>query len=160
MKVAGKLTEKNNFYLERGPYVIAAVMDESVSDEPLKIEGCYIDLFDPELPVITEKNVKPGEQAFLYDVTKLTDTTQPMVLCGASRIQGEVSKPDSYLFSVKSPANTTNVSRVYLPWQPQEVKVTSADGKALLGTYEWDEKSHTCQLKFENDPQGVIVELK
>ena len=159
-KVAGKLTEKNNFYLERGPYVIAAVMDESVSDEPLKIEGCYIDLFDPELPVITEKNVKPGEQAFLYDVTKLTDTTQPMVLCGASRIQGEVSKPDSYLFSVKSPANTTNVSRVYLPWQPQEVKVTSADGKALLGTYEWDEKSHTCQLKFENDPQGVIVELK
>lgn len=159
-KVAGKLTEKNNFYLERGPYVIAAVMDESVSDEPLKIEGCYIDLFDPELPVITEKNVKPGEQAFLYDVTKLTDTTQPMVLCGASRIQGEVCKPDSYLFSVKSPANTTNVSRVYLPWQPQEVKVTSADGKALLGTYEWDEKSHTCQLKFENDPQGVIVELK
>ena len=81
-------------------------------------------------------------------------------LGGASRIQGEVSKPDSYLFSVKSPANTTNVSRVYLPWQPQEVKVTSADGKALLGTYEWDEKSHTCQLKFENDPQGVIVELK
>ena len=159
-KVAGKLTEKNNFYLERGPYVIAAVMDESVSDEPLKIEGCYIDLFDPELPVITEKNVKPGEQAFLYDVTKWTDTTQPMVLCGASRIQGEVCKPDSYLFSVKSPANTTNVSRVYLPWQPQEVKVTSADGKALLGTYEWDEKSHTCQLKFENDPQGVIVELK
>lgn len=159
-KVAGKLTEKNNFYLERGPYVIAAVMDESVSDEPLKIEGCYIDLFDPELSVITEKNVKPGEQAFLYDVTKLTDTTQPMVLCGASRIQGEVCKPDSYLFSVKSPANTTNVSRVYLPWQPQEVKVTSADGKALLGTYEWDEKSHTCQLKFENDPQGVIVELK
>ena len=99
-------------------------------------------------------------QAFFYDVTKLTDTTQPMVLCGASRIQGEVCKPDSYLFSVKSPANTTNVSRVYLPWQPQEVKVTSADGKALLGTYEWDEKSHTCQLKFENDPQGVIVELK
>ena len=45
--MAGKLTEKNNFYLERGPYVIAAVMDESVSDEPLKIEGCYIDLFDP-----------------------------------------------------------------------------------------------------------------
>ena len=46
-KVAGKLTEKNNFYLERGPYVIAAVMDESVSDAPVKIEGCYIDLFDP-----------------------------------------------------------------------------------------------------------------
>ena len=100
-KVAGKLTEKNNFYLERGPYVIAAVMDESVSDEPLKIEGCYIDLFDPELPVITEKNVKPGEQAFLYDVTKLTDTTQPMVLCftdtGRSLQTGQLS-----VFSKKS----------------------------------------------------------
>ena len=57
-------------------------------------------------------------------------------------------------FAVKDKRSSIEYSTTF------DVKVTSADGKALLGTYEWDEKSHTCQLKFENDPQGVIVELK
>ena len=44
---AGEMEMKNSFYLERGPYTIAAVMNESVSDEPLVITGTLVDLFDP-----------------------------------------------------------------------------------------------------------------
>jgi hypothetical protein len=51
----GKLETKNSLYLERGPYIIAAVMDESTSNEPLTLKGIFIDLFDPTLPVLKEK---------------------------------------------------------------------------------------------------------
>ena len=40
-KSAGKEVElKNSFLLERGPYTIAAVLDESVSDAPMELRGC------------------------------------------------------------------------------------------------------------------------
>lgn len=155
-----QLEEKNYFYLERGPYVIAAVVDENVVDEPLKIKGTYIDLFDPELPVLTEKIVKPGEQAFLYDISKVTDRTQPTVLCGASRVEGEIIKAGSYLFSAKSPENTTNVSRVYLPDAPREVVVSTLGGEKVEAAFDWDNASHTCRIQFENSPEGRMVEIK
>ncbi|MCL1932617.1 MAG: hypothetical protein FWF53_02220, partial [Candidatus Azobacteroides sp.] len=41
-----KLILKNNFYLERGPYILASVLDESVSSDPLQLSGLFIDLFD------------------------------------------------------------------------------------------------------------------
>ena len=49
-KTGKKIEIKNNFMVERGPYTIAAVMDESSSKEPLKLSGLYIDLFDKDLP--------------------------------------------------------------------------------------------------------------
>ncbi|MDR1416273.1 MAG: hypothetical protein LBJ57_02485 [Prevotellaceae bacterium] len=149
---AGKLETKNSFYLERGAYVIASVMDESVSAEPLTLKGSYIDLFDPELPVLQTKIVRAGEQAFLYDVKKVADKSKPSVLCGASRIYDEKATKSAYSFVAKSPIETSNVTRVYLPSKPKKVTVNNA-----AGNYAWDAASHTCLLKFENNPDGVIV---
>jgi hypothetical protein len=149
---AGKLEAKNSFYLERGAYVIASVMDESVSEEPLTLKGEYIDLFDPELPVLQAKTVNPGEQAFLYDVQKIADKSKPSVLCGASRIYEETVMPNSYAFVAKSPAGTSSVTRAYLPAKPKKVTVNNAPG-----AYTWDTASRTCLLKFENSPDGVAV---
>jgi hypothetical protein len=151
---AGELETKNSFYLERGAYIIASVLDESVSAEPLVLKGTYIDLFDPELPVLQTKTVRAGEQAFLYDVKKITAKDKPAVLCGASRIYEEKTTKGAYSFVAKSPAGTSNVTRVYLPAKPVKVTVNNA-----AGDYTWDETSHTCLLKFENNPDGVDISL-
>ena len=156
---AGKLQFKNSFYLERGPYSLAAVLDESVSDEPYTLTGRFIDLFDPELPILDKKTVNPGEQAFLLDMGRIASPDKPQVLCGAARVYEEEVKDHSYSFVAKSPAHTTNVMRVLLPEKPQSVRVTGADGKVLVSGYSnvWDEASKTCLLKFENSPEGVRV---
>jgi hypothetical protein len=155
-----KLTFKNNLLLNRGNYLIAAVMDESVSDKPLKLKGLYIDLFDPTLPVLEEKIVRPGEQVFLYNAANVTGQDKPSVLCGASRIYDEKITETSYSFIAKSPANTNNVSRVYLPQAPKSVTITKASGALAVDTgYDWDEKSHTCLVKFENEPEGINVKI-
>jgi hypothetical protein len=154
---AGKLIFKNSFYLERGPYTLAAVVDEGVSDEPYTVKGKLIDLFDPELPVLAEKTVRPGEQAYLFDVARVSDKKRPQVLAAASREYDEVVAGRSYSFVAKSPVETTNVSRVLLPRKPKSVLV---DGRQSVSTTDWDETTKTCLLKFENSPEGVSVRIE
>jgi hypothetical protein len=158
----GTLEFKNHFYLERGAYDLAAVLDEgSISNEPYIIKGRLIDLFDPALPVLTEKVVQPGEQAFLLDVNRIKDQDKPQVLCGAARTYEEKVGKKDFSFVAKSPINTTNVMRVLLPGEPESVVIADAKGNALVeATSQWDAQSKTCLLTFENNPEGVKVTFK
>ena len=155
-KAYGKLEYKNHFYLERGPYVLAAVLDENaVSAEPLQLTGNYIDLFNPQLPCIKQKTVNPGEQAFLFDIDTVENKNRPQVLASASRQTDEVIGKRAYSFVAKSPAETDNVMRILLPKQPKGIMVSSNHF-----TSEWDDSTHTLLLQFENHPDGVQVKLE
>ncbi len=153
----GKLNIKNSFYLERGCYTLAAVVDESeAGDSPLTLKGKFIDLFDPELPVLREKTVKPGEQAFLFDISRVKDKKQPQVLAAASRQYDEQRTANSYSFVAKSPAQTSNVMRILLPKKAKSVKVEGTKDC----TWDWNSNDlNTLLLKFENNPDGVKVDI-
>ena len=86
---------KNNFVLERGPFVIAAVLDESQSKSPLTLTGTFIDLFDPTLPILSTKTVQPNTQAYLFDVNRAATGNKPQVLAAAARVTDEVSTKKS-----------------------------------------------------------------
>ncbi|MBS7564097.1 hypothetical protein KHS38_06730 [Mucilaginibacter sp. Bleaf8] len=157
---AGKLQQKNYFMLQRGPYTIASVLDESSSTTPLQIKGPVIDLFDPQLPVLTQKVVQPGEQAFLYNLKQVHNPAKPAVLAAAARVYRESNTTNSYSFLAKSPANTHNVMRILLPRKPLSVKA-SVEGKQLTTglDYKWDAASNTCLVQFENNSNGVNVKI-
>ena len=150
----GQLEMKNHFYLERGPYVMSAVLDEgAVSNQPLILNGNYIDLFDPTLPCLKQKVVQPGRQAFLFDVDAVADKKKPQVLAAASRQYDEARTRNSYSFVAKSPAETNNVMRILLPREPKQVNVS------VPNQSQWDEVTHTLLLQFENHPEGVKVDI-
>ena len=126
-------------------------------DEPLTLKGKFIDLFDPELPVLREKIVNPGEQAFLFDISRVKNKKQPQVLAAASRQYDEQRTAGSYSFVAKSPAQTSNVMRILLPKKPKSVKLNGTATDA----WQWNENDqNTMLLKFENDPDGVKVDIK
>ena len=152
----GELVFKNNFRLERGTYDLVAVLDESVSDEPVRIEGRLIDLFDPELPVCRSREIAPGEQGFFLNVDRVKNPRKARVLASASRIYDEQHGKRSYAFVAKSPVNTTNVSRVLLPECPKQILI---DGRATATDGCWDETTRTCLIRFENNPDGVSVRI-
>jgi hypothetical protein len=157
---AGKLQFKNNFYLERGPYDLIAVMDENADSRPYVVKGPVIDLFDPELPVLREKTVLPGTEALLYDLSRIKNRKQPRVLASAARIDKEVTTKNSYSFVAKSPLNTTNSMRVFLPVKFKRIDVKNAKAQELLNVKSsWDEGSNTCWLCFENSPEGIDVTI-
>jgi hypothetical protein len=155
-KAYGKLEYKNHFYLERGPYTLTAVVDEdAVSSEPLQLKGSYIDLFDPKLPCLKQKTVNPGEQTFLFNIDAVKNKKQPQVLAAASRQSDEIIGKRTYSFIAKSPAETDNVMRILLPKKPKEIQVS-----ANQFTSEWDADTHTLLLQFENNPEGVQVNIE
>jgi hypothetical protein len=156
----GDLEFKNSLYLERGPYDIVSVMDESVDSKPYVVKGPVIDLFDPELPVLAEKTVSPGEQAFLYQVSRAANPSQPKVLASASRVSDEQRTSNSYTFTCKSPVNTRNSMRVLLPAEAKTITLTDAQGKQIEDVKtSWDASSKTSYLSFDNSPEGVKIKL-
>ena len=156
-----KLAFKNNFLLERGTYTLIAVVDEGIDDTPYTAKGRFIDLFDPTLPVISEKIVRPDEQSMLFNLDRIKDGNRPQVLATAARVYDEKVSRGSYTFVAKSPIETTNVMRVLLPKQPKECIITNADGSPAGDIkWEWHESSKTVLISFENNPNGVKVQLK
>lgn len=148
-----ELQFKNSFYLERGAYDIVSVMTESTSGSGYTVKGTLIDLFDPALPVYSEKEVMPGEQGYFLNVDRVTDK-KPQVLASAGREYDETVTGNGYSYVVKSPVNTINVSRILLPYAPVSVKV---DGKEVIDASAWDAGSMTYLLSFDNSPDGVHV---
>ena len=152
----GKLLFKNNFYLQRGYFELVAVLDESISKENYTIKGTLIDLFDPELPVYSSRSIAPSEQGYFLNVDLVKDKNRPQVLAGANRVYDELVENSSYSYLAKSPIETTNISRVLLPKQPKQVKV---GGQEVFVAKNWDAKSKTYLLGYENNPDGVKVEF-
>lgn len=134
-------------------------MDENADQSPYTLKGKFIDLFDPEIPVLSEKQVKPGEQAFLYNISRVKKPAIPQVLVSAARVYNENVTKNRYLFIVKSPLNTTNVMRILLPEKATKIEITDSKGKPLQADTSWDTAGKTCFLKFENNPEGVEVKL-
>ncbi|MGZ3873815.1 MAG: hypothetical protein ACXVJD_12910 [Mucilaginibacter sp.] len=158
---AGKLLFKNSLYLERGPYDVVSVLDENSDSKPYVIKGPVIDLFDPQLPVLAEKTVNPGEQSLLFAVGRVADKSKPQVLASASRIYEEHVLAGSYSFVAKSPVNTLNSARVLLPAEPRTIAVTDSKGQTITEVKtSWDKSSNTLYLGFANSPAGIKVDLK
>ena len=157
---SGQLVYKNSFYVARGPYDVVAVMDESVSSDPYTIKGPVIDLFDPQLPVLAKKAVAPGQQALLYNLSRVPNKKLPQVIVSASRIYEEVVTSTSYSFVSKSPVNTINSVRILLRGEPKTVTLTDSKGDKLTEVKSsWDKSSNTFFLSFENSPEGTNVKL-
>ncbi|MDB5155407.1 MAG: hypothetical protein JWR50_114 [Mucilaginibacter sp.] len=157
---AGKLEFKNNLYLERGPYDIVAVLNENEDTKPYTVKGPVIDLFDPQLPVLAEKVVNPGEQAYLYDVKRVVNKAKPQVLASASRVYDEKVQAHEYSFVAKSPINTLNSMRVLLPAKAKQITLTDSKGQAITTLQSsWDESSNTLYLGYDNSPDGIHVSL-
>ena len=148
----GAIEYKNNFRLTRGPYELVTVLDESVSDEAFRMEGLLIDLYDPQLPVYTEKEIAPGSQGYFYNVKAAPKA--PAILAAASRAYDIVKKGRTFSFTAKSPIETVNASRILLPQMPKSVLVDDAE---CFDPARWDAQSMTYLLSFDNNPDGVHV---
>ena len=164
-ETAGRLQQKNSFYLERGPYTLVAVLDENmVSDEPFTLKGEYIDLFSPELTYCSKVDILPGQQGYFFDLKKISKM-RPQVIAAASRQYDEQTTADSYSFVSKSPQNTTNILCLYLPkaYKSPRITCTDAEGKAVTCKARTIDApagalaKHLLWLSFENSPDGVRV---
>ncbi|MDF2715268.1 MAG: hypothetical protein K0R28_2193, partial [Paenibacillus sp.] len=103
---------KQEFLLRRGPYIIAAVLDESIADSDVTIPGPVVDLFEPLLTVRMEKRLAPGEQAFLFDLERgrPSDGTVQCI-AASSRIEALRQDEAGFSFQPKGPEGILAAAR-------------------------------------------------
>ena len=147
--------EQNYLKLTRGPYVIAAVLDES-EPQRLMIRGWTVDLLDARIHVATRKALAPGEVALLRS---FEPGEGPRVLASASRVTNIRPGKGEFAFDSAGPAATTASTRIALPRPPGSISVTDGDGNPHPFTREWHSRSKTLLLRYENLPDGVHVRI-
>jgi hypothetical protein len=150
-----KWEEANALVLRRGPYLVAAGLDESVPNAPpLVLRGRFIDLFDAELPVRTSMALEPGKRALLYDLDAVK-TSSPRVVAAACKLSQERFAGNILSFSAQGIANTEAVIRILAAGLPSRVLV---GGKALPRDSSVA-SSGTLQLRFQNSVNETPVEV-
>jgi len=150
------LRTQNYLRIQRGPFVVAAVLDESVSDQPLHLRGRFVDLFEAALPVITEKVLQPNDHALLYDVDwAQRNGLTPKVLAAGARIRDESVGADGFTFLARGPEGTRGCARILLPRRPSAV----TNGRSVSCEHTWDDVSSTLWLAFDNVAGDLRFEI-
>ncbi len=144
--------------MNRGPYLLAAGLDESLDRPPHVLRGRFIDLFDARLPIIETVTLTPGSRHLLLDLGHAR-VSEPAVLASACKTLGAEVTPDgSFRFFAEGPDKIEAVARVVLPSAPTEVRV---DDQPLAGdAWSWDAASKTVLFRFPNAAGGRWVRIK
>ncbi|MFB9279788.1 hypothetical protein [Cohnella cellulosilytica] len=145
---------KHYFKLRRGPYVIAAAMEESVADEPLEIEGPVVDLFDPALPVKRNVRLAPGKQSLLFDVEAgRPKSGEAAVISASSRIEELTHLAAGFSFIARGPASMRATARFYCPLKPISATL-ECEGKTEPAPWEWDEGTRSVLLHYRHGDEN------
>jgi len=146
--------ERNYFLLRRGPYLIGAVLRESISDEPLVLKGRFVDLFEPELTVKNEVSIEPDRQFWLLDLDRVT-ATAPAALAASGRIENWTLAGDELKFQLETPTRVANAVRLLLNAKPSVVRI---DGEPS-DTWHWDDASKTLLIRHQGNPKGTSISV-
>ena len=146
--------------LRRGPYVVAAGMDEVVHDGRRALSGRFVNLFDAQLGILGDPIIQPDTRWLLYDLAHGID--EPGVIAAAGRIRDEHVEGNKLSFAVESMAETTCAVRVRVPNEPKTITAQRMDQAEMNGSLacEWSEASQTVLLRFAGDPDGTAIEIR
>ncbi|WEH11932.1 hypothetical protein [Alicyclobacillus fastidiosus] len=146
----------NAFVLERGPYVIASVMDESYHQEPVVLSGSYVNLFDANLPIVHRITLNPGDNILLYDLTAIEQELQ--LIAASSRIEAISRTDKGFEFVARGPENVNGIARFRCPQRPQKIMIQD-NVHNDVAKFEWDEPSSTLCIRYANNPTGVHLKI-
>lgn len=142
----------NNLVIQRGNYLIAAVMDESINDEPLVFTGLFADMFSANFEITTEKVLHPGDKAILHDITNIKD----FEIVGTSVRVNEITVNDNKVILRTEGAEMRRANlRIKLPFAPEKASI---DGEKAEVSY--DTLSKTALITFSNvtGERKIIIE--
>ena len=141
-----KWRETNHLLLRRGPYLIAAGLDESVAAGPKELRGRFVNLFDPQLRVSDAVKLLPGSRFFLLDL-KSTQSSEPRVLASACKVLP--TKPDGsqILLTVEGVGHTPAIVLLHAPRAPREITLSGQPVK----DFEYSVAEKLLWIRFPNE---------
>ena len=143
--------ESNLLTGTRGRYSMAHALDREE-----KITGQFIDLFDPRLPVLREKEIAPHSSAFLYDVAGLEG---PGIWYSTGEIIGKTEEELRTVYTIAGPVLSIGATRLGgSGLQPSKVTAYDGAGRAHGVTADWQDG--TLLIRHGNLPEGLTVAVE
>jgi hypothetical protein len=141
--------------LRRGPYLVAAGLDESAEARPEPPRtGRFVALFSGDLPLVRSIALTPGQRGLFVDLDRFP-RDRPRIAAAACRILEERASGSVFRFRADGIAGTQGVVRMILPRAPRDVRVNGASLPS--SAYDWEDG--TLRIRFDNSPDGVQVEI-
>jgi hypothetical protein len=151
-----KWRETNYLLLQRGPYVIAAGLDESIGGAPRKVTGRFVNLFDPELRVRNEVTLTPGSRWFLLDLDAARRRAPHVLLSAGKALPVETTR-DRLKLAVEGVGDTPSILLLESPKPP---RTRTLDGKPLE-SFDYSAREKLLWIRFENEarPRELAVQF-
>lgn len=149
--------ERNYLALRRGPYVVAAGLDESVAGAPRVLRGRFVNLFDAGLAIHTEVTLTPGSRYLLLDLDRAQENSSPVLAAAAKVLDVKRLQDGTLQFYAEGPQGIEAAVRLKLS-APASVTVDDVPLPAADQT--WDAATKTCLLRFPNSASGHWIRVK
>ena len=155
-RVRLKWRETNYLLLRRGPYLIAAGLDESVPGEAKELRGRFVNLFDPQLRVRNTVKLTPGSRSFLLDLNSVRGN-EPRVLASACKALPKKRSATQLVQTVEGVGNTQAILLLHAPRPPREVTLA---GQAVKD-FEYSVAEKLLWIRFPNQarPRELAVQF-
>jgi hypothetical protein len=142
--------ETAHLVLRRGPYVVAAGLEESPVSGRKVLEGRFVNLFDPTLAVRRSFPLEPGRKGFLLDLEEATGSAdEPRVLASACKALPVVGQPGAW--TVEGVGDTPAV--LLLAGTAKEVTL---DGEAV----DFESAEGLTWVRFPNEPRPRVLRVR
>jgi hypothetical protein len=151
-----KWSEVNYLALRRGPYVIGAGLDESVSGAAKQLKGRFVNLFDAELAVQRSVSLDAGKRVFLLDLERVK-ASQPRLLASACKALLTKQENARFTWAVEGVGETPAIVLIATAKAPRSVQL---DGQPLTAQ-QFDEAEGLLRIRFTNEsrPRELVVEF-
>ena len=155
-KAGLKWRETNFLQLRRGPYIVAAGLDESVAGEPRQLQGRFVNLFDAELRVLNQVAFTPGSRSFLLDLDAAR-TGRTHLLASACNAVLQEQNRRQIRFTVEGVGHTPAILLLEATRAPKSVTLAGNP----LTAFEYSAKEHLLWIHFENEvhPRDLTVQF-
>ena len=146
--------ESNFLGLRRGPYVIGAGLDESVSAPAKLLRGRFVNLFDSELKVQRTVALDPNARVFLLDLEVLK-SNGPRLLASACKALPEKSAGGTMAWTVEGIGNTPAIMLFSTSKPPNAVTLDQEP----LTSFNFDANERLLYVRFPNEarPRNLVV---
>lgn len=149
--------EKNYLMLRRGPYVIAAGLDDSIGGAPRVLEGHFIDLFDSTLSEQDRITISPGSRFYLLDLDRVNRQT-PCVLASACRVNVLKQSGKKFSADVEGVKNTPAIVLMKSTLPPKSIHL----GHHRIRNFNYSADNQLLRVYFINESKQrkLTVEFK
>jgi hypothetical protein len=154
-KAGLKWKEANHLALRRGPYVIGAGLDESVSVSPKILKGRFINLFDSELMVQRNILLEPGKRVFLLDLNAMK-SSKPQLLASACKALLKNRDGKRMTWTVEGVGDTPAILLMSSTKPPRSVQL---DQEALDFTFNKAEGLLYVRFPNQSQPRDLAIEF-